>query len=241
MKVAVCYRGHLRTLSQTFESHKKYLFDIFGDCEIDFFCHTWNIYDDQIEFLKNTIKPKRLLVEEPKLMEKNPYNSLSVSNLCFEKNYDKQKEVDRLIRPYNTLSLWYSCNKVNSLRKEYSQFKNISYDWVIDMRPDLYFHTQFNYDELELDKLNVSWWNTLGLQGIIPNDHIAISSESIIDSYSDVFLYIPAYYFNENISMIPELVLNCHLNSSLIEVKMLNLAHSMIRISGFEDHYSIDK
>ena len=241
MKVAVCYRGHLRTISQTFESHKQYLFNIFEDCDIDFFCHTWNIYHDQIDFVKNVVKPKRILVEDAKLLEKNPYNSLIVSNQCFEKNYNKDKQVDRLIRPYNTLSLWYSCNKTNSLRKEYSQSKCISYDWVIDMRPDLYFHTQFNYDELEHNKLNASWWNTLGIQALIPNDHIAISNESIIDSYSETFLYIPAYYFNENTPMIPENILKCHLESSSIKVKMLNLSHSMIRVDGYFDGGEIDK
>jgi hypothetical protein len=37
MKIAVCYRGYLRTISKTFENQKKYLFQ---DNEIDFFCHT---------------------------------------------------------------------------------------------------------------------------------------------------------------------------------------------------------
>lgn len=241
MRVAICYRGHLRTISQTFHTHQKYLFNIFDGYAIDFFCHTWNNYTDEIDFVKNNIKPKRLLVENPKSLEKNPYNSLTASDRCFDENYIRQKEVDRLIRPYNTLSMWYSCNKVHSLRKEYSQSENISYDWIIDMRPDLYFHTKFNYDELDSNKLNCSWWNTLGIQACIPNDHIAIANENIIDTYSETFLYIPAYYFSENVPMIPELVLVQHLKSSSISVNMLNLAHSMIRLDGCNDHYPTDK
>ena len=61
MKIAVCYRGHLRTLSQTFENQKN---NLFFDHEVDFFCHTWNEYSDEIEYLKNFVKPKRILVED---------------------------------------------------------------------------------------------------------------------------------------------------------------------------------
>jgi hypothetical protein len=161
MKIAVCYRGHLRTLSETFENQKEYLFQ---DHDIDFFCHTWNIYQDQIDFMKEVLKPKRLLVEDIKMMEKNPYNSMTSSDLCKDTNFDKEKFIsDGYLqsRPYNVLSMLYTLNKVNSLRKEYSQTENVSYDAVIIMRPDLYFYDSFNYNEVDLNKLNISWFENI--------------------------------------------------------------------------------
>jgi len=245
MKIAVCYRGHLRTLSKTFENQKQYLFK---DHEVDFFCHTWNIYDEEINFMREVVKPKRLLVEDIKMMEKNPYNSMTVSNLCAEQNFDKEKFItDGYLqgRPYNVLSMLYSLNKVNSLRKEYSQSENISYDAVVIIRPDLYFYDNFSYNEVDLNKLNISWFESIGdhlnhQMAII--DHIAISKEEIIDYYSDCFLYIPAYYFNQEVPMGPELLLGWHVKSNSIEVNMINTIHSVVRTAGYEGYYTnIDK
>lgn len=245
MKLAVCYRGHLRTLSKSFENQKQHLFK---DHDVDFFCHTWNIYDEEIDFMKEVVKPKRLLVEDIKMMEKNPYNSMTVSNLCVDQNFDKEKFLsDGYLqgRPYNVLSMLYSLNKVNSLRKEYSQSENVSYDAVVIIRPDLYFYDDFMYNEVDLNKLNISWFENIGdhldhQMAII--DHIAISKEETIDYYSDCFLYIPAYYFNQGVPMGPELLLGWHVKSNSIKVNMINTIHSVIRTAGYEGYYTnIDK
>ena len=104
MKLAVCYRGHLRTISKSFENQKQHLFK---DHDVDFFCHTWNIYDEEIDFMKEVVKPKRLLVEDIKMMEKNPYNSMTVSNLCVDQNFDRWHE--------RTLVLSHELEKVKPL------------------------------------------------------------------------------------------------------------------------------
>ena len=91
MKIAVCYRGHLRTISKTFENQKEYLFQ---DHDVDFFCHTWNAYPEEIKYLKDVIKPKRLLVEETKYLERNPYSSMTVGNsFDTSENFNRNKFV----------------------------------------------------------------------------------------------------------------------------------------------------
>jgi len=245
MKLAVCYRGHLRTLSKTFENQKQHLFK---DNDVDFFCHTWNIYEEEIDFLKEVVKPKRFLVVDVKLFEKNPYNTMTVSDSCMETNFEKDKFLnDGYLqgRPYNVLSMLYSLNKVNSLRKEYCQRENIKYDAVIICRPDIYFYGDFNYNEIDINKVNISWFESIGEHlnnqvSII--DHIGFSSEENMNYYCDCFLYLPAYYFNQKVPMIPEVMLGWHIKSNSFEINMINTVHSVVRTDNYENYYTnIDK
>lgn len=246
MKIAVCYRGHLRTLSKTFDNQKQYLFQ---NHDVDFFCHTWNVYKEEIQFLKEVVKPKRLLIEDSKQLYINPYNSITFhdqfdSSLEFTKD---KKITDGYLQsiPYNVLSLLYSLNKVNSLRKEYSQANNIVYDGVLIIRPDIYFYDSFKYEEVDIDKINISWYENIGdhlnnMHSII--DHIAFSNEKNIDKYSDCFLYIPSYFFNYKIPFVPETLLGWHVKSiNNIEVNMINSRHKVIRIQNYKQDSNLDK
>tara|TARA_R110000868_G_scaffold208480_2_gene457919 strand:- start:4431 stop:5171 length:741 start_codon:yes stop_codon:yes gene_type:complete len=246
MKIAVCYRGYLRTLSKTFENQKEYLFQ---DHNVDFFCHTWNSYPEEIQYLKDVVKPKRLLVEETKCLERNPYSCMVIGE-SFEsiKNFDKKRKIsDGYLEsiPYNVLSMMYSLNKVNCLRKEYSQSENIKYDAVITVRPDIYFYNQFRYNETDLYKINISWYENIGDHLNNPNaiiDHIAFSKEDHIDQYSDCFLYIPAYFFNHQIPFVHETLLGWHVKTvSDIDVNMINTRHKVIRIKNYNPYENLDK
>ncbi len=246
MKVAVCYRGHLRTLDKTFDNQKEYLFQ---DHDVDFFCHTWDAYPDQIQYLKDVVKPKRLLVEETKKLEINPYSSMRVGNYFdTTENFSRNKKLgDGYLQsmPYNVLSLLYSLNKVNSLRKEYSQSNNIKYDSIIVIRPDIYFYDKFNYNETNLDEINISWYENIGDHLNNPNaiiDHIAYSKEENIDKYSDCFLYIPAYFFNHEIPFVPETLLGWHVKTiNQIPINMVNSRHKVVRIENYKHDDNLDK
>lgn len=246
MKIAVCYRGHLRTLSKTFENQKQYLFQ---DNDVDFFCHTWNAYPEEIIYLKDKVKPKRLLIEDIKYFERNPYSSMTISdNFDSFPDFSKTKKIsDGYLQsiPYNVLSMLYSLNKVNALRKEYSQFNGVKYDSVLVVRPDIYFYDKFNYDEVDLNKINISWFENIGDHLNNPNaiiDHIAFSNEENIDQYSDCFLYIPAYFFNCKVPFVHETLLGWHIKSiSDINVNMINTRHTVIRIENYNPNENLDK
>lgn len=246
MKIAVCYRGHLRTLSKTFQNQKEYLFQ---DHDVDFFCHTWNAYPEEIEYLKNVVQPKRLLIEETKHLERNPYSSMTIGqSFNIGENFNRKKKIgDGYLQsmPYNVLSLLYSLHKVNSLKKEYCQSKNIKYDAVIVIRPDIYFYDKFKYNETDIDKINISWYENIGdhlnnSHAII--DHIAFAKEQYIDQYSDCFLYVPAYYFNHGIPFVPETLLGWHVKTiSNIGINMINTRHKVVRIENYKHNDNLDK
>lgn len=246
MKLAVCYRGHLRTLSKTFENQKQYLFQ---NHDVDFFCHTWNAYPEEINFLKEIVKPKRTLIDDIKKLEINPYSCIRVGeSFDLTPNFHKNKKVsDGYLQsmPYNVLSMMYSMNKVNCLRNEYCQTNNVKYDAVIVVRPDIYFYDEFKYNETDLDKINISWYENIGdhlkdKNAII--DHIAFSREENINQYSDCFLYLPAYFFNHQVPFVHETLLGWHVKGvNGIKVNMINTRHKVIRIENYKHNENLDK
>jgi len=246
MKLAVCYRGHLRTLSKTFENQKQYLFQ---DHDVDFFCHTWNAYPEEIEFLKEVVKPKRFLVEDTKYLERNPYSSMRIhNNFDLSPNLNKSRKIgDGYLQsiPYNVLSLLYSLNQVNSLRKEYCQFNDVSYDGILVIRPDIYFYDKFKYHESDIDKINISWYENIGDHLNNPHaiiDHIAFSKEENINIYSDCFLYVSSYFFNYGIPFVPETLLGWHVKSiSQIDINMINTRHKVVRTQNYKHDDNLDR
>jgi hypothetical protein len=246
MKIAVCYRGYLRTLSKTFENQKKYLFQ---ENEIDFFCHTWNSYPEEIQYVRDIIKPKRLLIDEIKKFEINPYNTMEITNniIDISSDYGKHKRLSNGYLqsiPYNVLSMMYSLNQVNNLCKEYSQLNSIKYDAIIILRPDIYFYDKLEYNEVDLQKINISWYENIGdhlnnHHAII--DHIAISNVENINNYCDCFLYIPSYYYNQSIPFVPETLLGYHVKFNCIEINMVKTRHKVIRIENYNHYDNLDK
>jgi hypothetical protein len=246
MKLAVCYRGHLRTLSKTFENQKEYLFQ---DHDVDFFCHTWNAYHEEIDFLKEVVKPKRLIVEDTKHLERNPYSSMRIqNNFDLNPNQNKARKIgDGYLQsiPYNVLSLLYSLTQVNLLRKEYCQSNDVSYDGILVIRPDIYFYDKFRYHETDIDKINISWYENIGDHLNNPHaiiDHIAFSKEENINTYSDCFLYVSSYYFNYGIPFVPETLLGWHVKSiSNIGINMVNTRHKVVRTQTYKHDDNLDR
>lgn len=241
MNVAVCYRGYLRTISQTFDNHKKFLFK---NNNIDCFVHTWAEYHDEINYVKSIIKPKNILIEEPKELEIHPYDSLFFEQVKPKNNFNKEIKLscNRLhSRPYNTLSMLYSLMMSNNI----SKISDKKYDLVISLRPDIIFYDEINLESLDKNNLNISWFENIGDHLKDSNamiDHMAIGSPEIMNRYSDCFLYVPSYYFNLGVPIVPEIMLGFHSKTvNKISVNMINSRHSVIRIRDYNENNNINK
>lgn len=251
MKIAICYFGKLRSIDKLFKNQSEFLFD--DNHEIDIFFHTWSgshitdvesnsYYQNQIKYVKEFVKPKKLFIEDLKKFEKNFINSFRCSNECFNKNYNHKKFLNPYcIKPGNCLSMLYSIQQVNSLKKQYEQSNNMIYDCVVQMRTDIKFNQKIALDKLDLNLINKTWYSQINHPNISDNytiDHIAISSSKKIDLYSDCYLYATTYYMNEKISFIPEEILAFHTKDCNLKVNMIDSIHDIIRSSILTNQYS---
>jgi hypothetical protein len=108
------------------------------------------------------------------------------------------------------------------------------YDLVISLRSDIQFNETLNYDEVDPNKINTSWLNTIGADywnhPLMLCDMIAMGSEEVMNCYFDCNLYFPTNYFVHRVDFIPEILLGYHLQHNGIEVNKLNLSHTIFRV-----------
>jgi hypothetical protein len=250
MTIAVCYSGFLRDIEKTYLNIIK---NLIGDNDVLFYFHTWDVpeYRDEINFAKNEIQPESFCVEPPKNFELNPYtfinskitpdeykkqlNQSGEDKIYFEppsedngytfyKNLEVVKFKYYSTFPYNLLSQFYSTHQSNLIRKT-SQRK---FDAVIRLRSDLQFDEKIDITKFDLNSVNVI--NSPGHNGQLSvNDHFAIGSPEVMNTYFDLFLYIPTYYFVYNLDLIQEIYLANHLQIHGVNVIKHNIKNTIRR------------
>jgi hypothetical protein len=240
LKIAVCYKGLLRTIKDTFSNHKKFLFN---DNYIDVFCHTWNDGNaDAYYFVKNINECKYIFKEKFKNFSNHLYDSILPQDNILNIKHDNDKKyiepynnINLHATPYNILSHLYSLHQSYFLCQLYSQNNNIKYDYICILRPDILFYDYINYDELDLNKINISWFerkNELLNHEDAIIDHIAISSEELIKTYSETFLNISSLYLKQKKPFIPEILLGAHLKQNNLQTNMLSTIHTVYKPKG---------
>ena len=131
MKLAICFMGHLRTYKQTYESFlenvlKPNLEDVMWE-KIDIFIHTWDTFE----------KANFAWHEQNKKMDGV---KITEQVICEVKQIYKPKKmlVETLMQDRG---MHLSIERSQKLALEYEKEQNISYDYIMVTRPDLYFHT----------------------------------------------------------------------------------------------------
>jgi hypothetical protein len=153
MKIAIEFYGHLRSFRDTAENIKNMFIANYPD--VDIFIHTWDktdhsdkawhnkngeqrgIYltDDDIQFLNENYKPKKIVYEEQLLPEEgdNKEYLLKMTQIPMKRIIIK--------------NIFYTKYRANELRKEYEQETGTKYDYVIQARLDLLFDKKFDIRE----------------------------------------------------------------------------------------------
>ena len=240
MKIAICYNGFLRSITETFESHKKFF--SLDEHDVDFFVHTWTgdeYQKKQIEYVKNVVKPKSILIEESKDFQKNPYYQIVFSTFNDLRDYSKLRKISGsgwyTCRPYQLLSFHYSRFMSSQLLQQYCHTNDVEYDMVVCMRSDLLFDSVLDISSLDLNLINATRWDldTNPTHSIIENffsEMISISSQKNIILSVEEFLHIPYYYFNDKCCFVGEVLFDHHLKSvNLKKNYMVDIIHKVVR------------
>lgn len=144
MKVAVQFFGHLRTYADCWESINKFILKKY-DCDV--FMHTWDTLDSHTKTWHNF----RVDEEEKSVMELEEELKwiYSLKSLKIE----KQQLVDegnlvcqgKEISIFGLHAMLYSMREVNKMREAYQREKNVKYDYVLVVRPDVKLLSNFNF------------------------------------------------------------------------------------------------
>lgn len=221
MKIALCLSGQPRYLDIGYQ----YLYNIFlSKYDVDVFSHIWfdeKLTNKDIDFCirynrshkweKNSdkkvldlYKPKKYIFEPPKQFSTQPFLGAN-----FE-----------LIKPENVLSMYYSIEQANKLKKEYEEENNFKYDVVIRSRTDIILQN-FNLNLLNLEnKIYYYGLDQLMFENIpITNDQFALGSSEHMDTYSSLYSMLEYYWQNyKPPSMVGERILTTHLYHSKVPI-----------------------
>ena len=151
MRVAVCFRGQLRTYKYTLENLKRFFNTINdGEVTVDYFVHTWdeNLYfptdNHKLSDRENgSYQPADL---DREYLEDNIPN---LKSLTIE-SHDEYKKRSTTVEHWG--ALFYSIYQVNLQKLKYENKNNFKYDLVINTRFDLVFPPKdifpnFNYED----------------------------------------------------------------------------------------------
>ncbi len=233
MKLAVQIFGHLRTYGVC---HRSLYKNILSRYSCDIFIHTWsdvnhynqywnkevvkqinshNIVDD----IKKIYAPKKLLIEDQKQ----------------EKIGKAKKLINKNINIDSIKSMYHSMTSVNNLRLSYEEETSTKYDFVIMLRPDLYFRKPFIIEDYFKDIDPHIIEETVFTAGL-PLGSLYSSFKSI--EAADVFFFARPYLINkiysvENIavSLAEEIVVTTPSIEYLLAKSIKNAGYTMILIN----------
>lgn len=194
-KIAVCFRGEIRTGVEAAPNVFNFIGDLLPYC--DFFVHTWEhshnrvLYQQSLQHLQDI----KLNMHENNFQKIEEFKNIYKPKLLKVENYDKVIHYIHSNFYLNNINSqnyfvprFYSWKESVNLKKLYEFGKNFEYEWVVCLRPD----TIYNNKKLNdlLPKLSST---SFGVNGNFTNhrniaavdDHFFMANSSVMDEVSD--------------------------------------------------------
>ncbi len=165
-KIAICISGQIR------DGYIECLtlFDLFikKKYNADVFCCFEDCESKIKDNINKIINPKKIIFVQDYIKEKDNYVSLG------------------------TLSMYNKIYLANKLKKDYENENNFTYDYVIRIRPDLIikeYLPDYIFNNENTNKIYFPYISDIFSYYGYP-DFLAIGNSKLIDTYSDIFLYL---------------------------------------------------
>ncbi len=178
MKIALYLAGHLRTWNNFI---KDKLRNFIKGYDVDIFISTHNS-NNRTEMRGES--EYKILKEYSDEEVKSLFEGLPVKNIDIDSDKLPHPYLKEENAQYYSWRMWRKVWKCNEMRKQYEKDNNITYDYVIRMRPDIIAMELINFESLpKLDRnIIIGFGTTLGY----PDDMFAISSPKVMDHYCDI-------------------------------------------------------
>ncbi len=171
-RIAFCFSGHARTLDLCYPFIKQNFLDPLEEegKDYDIFCC---IEDDKDAHKVNLLKPTKIVTSKTQNFNKRYDHliNLNYKQLFIRGNINNQ--LNQLIK----------IQLANNLRIDYQKQNDVSYDWIIRTRFDIFPLTKIDYSNL--DKKYLYLPQTIDLTHKNYNDIIALGNDKNINIYSD--------------------------------------------------------
>ena len=203
-RIAILLSGRLTS----YDKHYRNIIDTFGDdYVIDFYA---GISEEPINkrlldgFLK-LYKPKKWMYSDKPLLD------IDFSKVKSGKNLKPIRK--------NVMFMWRNRDAVKSL------LDDVTYEWIVSTRADVYYKNKLDYSELDADKINIPKGSDFGGY----QDKVAIAKEPLMLEYLDVYDNLKKYVVDDKRTIEPETLVKYHLGAKYknIPVDRIILKHDI--------------
>lgn len=218
-KVAVQITGYLRTINDCIDSWVNILdYNLY---DYDFYIHTYKNYGFSKGFNVNDIEDDDLInIDDLR-------NKINIKNIVVENQLSHGSQIMASGHNMDRVKLMFrKIHLCNEMYREYCLSNNESYEFVIRMRPDIFFDKKVNFDfNIENNTIYVSkfaWGNQI--VGGVLNDQFVICSNDSIDKYCGLFNEYDKYS-----NLQPEKALYEYINSKQIKIEYFDFGFEIRR------------
>lgn len=229
MRTALCISGQPRQVKECFPYILENL--ILPNTPCDVFLHVWfdaaekntrwtpfwdtKIDESAIAQLTELYNPVSMMVEKQKNFETGHFDP---QNTLFNEG---QYRIDA------SVSMFYSIQKCNILKKAYELENGFKYDIVARTRPDFKIQTKLDYKNYNLNSVNIRL-DCTHEEGCT-NDHFAFGGSENIDVYSNCVNHLDEIVNQDKCVFCPEIILGRYLRKYNIPVDFIEFQSEIYR------------
>lgn len=180
MKIALCISGQPRMWEKGFEYHYE---NIIKDNDVTVFLHSWEMPSEQMQAISEKYNAHSFITSPNITRDLSQYTNTPPPSMFW-------KVKDGRMSTYAQMYAIYECMRT---KREYEEYHNMTFDWVVRSRFDFAINTQIPFDILDNSKLYIpNCRMTPGRD--FGNDQFAFSNSENMNHYANAFQHFDEYY-----------------------------------------------
>jgi hypothetical protein len=180
MKIALCISGQPRMWEKGFEYHNT---NIIKGNDVTVFLHSWEMPAEQMQQISEKYQAKSFITSPNPTIDLSKYTNTPPPS-------PNWKVKDGRMSTWAQMYAIYECMRT---KREYEEYHNMKFDWVIRSRFDFAINVRIPFDTLNPNKLYITNCR-MSPNRDFGNDQFAFSSSENMDKYSYAYQHYDEFY-----------------------------------------------
>ena len=180
MKIALCISGQPRMWEKGFEYHNT---NIIKGNDVTVFLHSWEMPAEQMQQISEKYQAKSFITSPNPTIDLSKYANTPPPS-------PNWKVKDGRMSTWAQMYAIYECMRT---KREYEEYHNMKFDWVIRSRFDFAINVRIPFDTLNPNKLYIPNCR-MSPNRDFGNDQFAFSSSENMDKYSYAYQHYDEFY-----------------------------------------------
>ena len=182
MKIALCISGQPRMWEKGFEYHN---LNIIKNNDVTVFLHSWEMPAEEMQNISEKYNAHSFITSPNPTIDLSKYTNTPPPSANW-------KVKDGRMSTWAQMFAIYECMRT---KREYEEYHNMKFDWVVRSRFDFAINARIPFDTLNPNKLYIPNCR-MSPNRDFGNDQFAFSSSENMDKYSYAYQHYDEFYNN---------------------------------------------